>query len=138
MIQILKNIKSVSVIEAKDLANVHFVPGIGAFLDHWRPFDELPVVGLAECSVASAIENRSRVFTTKLTAHLSAHFDVAGHDLCFMIGTVDGERYLIGMSESPYPVVNTEDVMPDRASDKSGCILSVEYKDTLGLLPVLD
>ncbi len=138
MIQILNNIKSVSVIEAKDLVNVHYLAGIGAFLGHWRPFDELPVVGLAECSVTSAIENRSRIFTTKLTAHLSSHFDVAGRNLCFMVRTVEGERYLIGMAESPYPAVNTEDIMPGRTSDKSGCMLSVEYKDTIGLLPVLD
>lgn len=138
MIQILKNIREVSMIDAHDLANLTVIPGTGVLLNYWRPFVDLHVVGLAQCEVSSAVENGSRVYTTRLSANLAAYPAVDGRDLCFMITAVDGERYLIGMSEKPFPVVNTGFSMPDRASDRSGCTISVEYKDTWGLLPVLD
>lgn len=138
MIQILKNIKEVAMIDAHQLPDITIIPGTGVMLNYWRPFEELPVVGLAQCEVSSAIDNGSRVYTTKLTANLAESPAIDGRDLCFMVTAVDGERYLIGMSEKPFPVVNTEFSMPDRVSDRSGCSISVEYKDTWGLLPVLD
>lgn len=137
MTQILKNIRTVEIIESRLLSNITIV-GQGVFLKYWRNFKKLPTSGLSEASVASSFENKSRIFTTKLTSHLTSHFDVADRHLCFLITAVDGSRYLIGTDERPYPTVNTEDVMPSRESDKSGCTLTVEYQDTIGLLKVLD
>lgn len=138
MAYIHKNIKSISFIESRLLSNITIIPGVGVNLNYWRNWAELPTVGLSECIVTSSIENKSRLFKTKLTAFLSEHFDVADRHLCFLATAVDGERYLIGTDEHPYPITNTEDTMPSRETDKSGCSLTVEYTDTIGLLPVLD
>lgn len=88
--------------------------------------------------VASKVENKSRLFTTTIKALLTEHFDVANRKLAFLVTTVSGDRFLVGSNESPFPVANTSDVFPDKATDQSGCTLTVEYTDTFGLLPVLD
>ncbi|MBO4944611.1 MAG: hypothetical protein J6C91_05060 [Muribaculaceae bacterium] len=66
------------------------------------------------------------------------HFDVANRKLAFLITTVKGNRFLVGTNESPFPIANTSDAFPDKTSEPSGCTLTVEYTDTIGLLPVLD
>lgn len=138
MLQILDNITSIQIIETRLLQNLTIIPGTGVMLIYWRYFTELPLVNLASMEVASKVENKSRLFTTTIKALLSEHFDVANRKLAFLVTTVSGDRFLVGNLESPFPVVNTSDAFPDKPADQSGCTLTVEYTDTLGLLPVLD
>lgn len=138
MLQILDNITSIQILETRLLQNLTIIPGTGVMLNYWRYFTELPLVNLASMEVASKVENKSRLFTTTIKALLSEHFDVANRKLAFLVTTVSGDRFLVGNLESPFPVVNTSDVFPDKPADQSGCTLTVEYTDTLGLLPVLD
>lgn len=135
---ILSNLKKIEVIETRLLQNMTIIPGLGVMLNFWRNFTELPLVNLASMETVSKVENKSRLFTTSIKALLYEHFDVANRKLAFMVTTVDGDRFLVGTNESPFPVANTNDTFPEKESDPSGCTLTVEYTDTLGLLPVLD
>lgn len=135
---ILSNLKKIEVIEARYLKNTTIIPGTGVMLNFWRNFTELPLVNLASMEVVSKFENKSRLFTATIKALLSEHFDIANRKLAFLVTSVDGNRYLVGTNEPPFPIANTTDTFPEKESDPSGCTLSVEYTDTLGLLPVLD
>lgn len=135
---ILSNLKKIEVIETRLLQNMTIIPGLGVMLNFWRNFTELPLVNLASMEIVSKVENKSRLFTTSIKALLSDHFDLANRKLAFLVTTVNGDRYLVGTNESPFPVANTTDTFPEKESDPSGCTLTVEYTDTLGLLPVLD
>lgn len=135
---ILSNLKKIEVIETRLLQNMTVIPGTGVMLNFWRNFNELPLVNLASMEIVSKVENKSRLFTTSIKALLSEHFDIASRKLAFLVTTVDGDRYLVGTNESPFPVANTTDSFPEKENEPSGCTLSVEYTDTLGLLPVLD
>lgn len=136
--QLLHNVNGISIIETRFLQNTVIIPGRGVFLNYWRNFSKLPLVGLAKCEVTSKLQDNSRIFTTILSGLLSEHFDVTGRQLAFMITCVNGDRFLIGSCERPYPVVNTTDTLPGKASDPSGCTIDVQYVDTMGILKVLD
>lgn len=138
MLQVISNINRISFIETRRLRNVTVIPGRGVMLNCWRDFAELPLVNLASMEISSKVENKSRLFTTSIKALLGEHFDIANRKLAYLVTTVLGDRYLVGTDESPFPVSNTTDTFPDKASDTSGCTLSVEYTDSIGLLPVLD
>lgn len=138
MLQVISNINRISFIEARRLRNITVIPGRGVMMNYWRDFAELPLVNLASMEISSKVENKSRLFTTSIKALLSEHFDIANRKLAYLVTTVLGDRYLVGTDESPFPVSNTTDTFPDKASDTSGCTLSVEYTDSIGLLPVLD
>lgn len=135
---VLSNIKEISVIETRQLKNLTIIPGIGVMLNFWRDFFELPLANLASMEVVSKVENKSRLFSTTIKALLTEHFDTANRKLAFLVTTVEDKSYLVGTNEAPFPVVNTTDTFPEKESDPSGCTLTVEYTDTLGLLPVLD
>lgn len=138
MYPILANIKSIQFIETRQLNHTTIIPGIGIMLNFWRNFAELPLVDLASMEVTSKVENKSRLFTTSIKALLHEHFDVANRKLAFLVSTVSGDRFLVGTNEAPFPVVNSSDSFPDKPTDTSGCSLTIEYTDSLGLLPVLD
>lgn len=138
MVQILDNLKSIQYIETRLLRDITIIPGVGVMLDLVHEFTDLPLANLASMEVASKVEQKSRLYTTTIKAVLTEHFDIANRKFVFVVTTVTGDRYLVGTDESPYPVVNTTDVFPDKPSDASGCTLTVEYTDTIGLLPVLN
>lgn len=138
MTQVLHNVCKLAFIDTQQLQGITLIHGSGVMLNYWRDFEELQLVGLANCEVTSKVENRTKLFTTSLTAHLSEHFDTRNRHLAFLATCVDGDRFLIGSNESPYPIINTTDSLPGKETDRSGCSLTVEYTDTLGLMPVLD
>lgn len=138
MAHIIRYIKTVACIESGRLSDITIVPGTGVCLNFRREWQELPSVGLSECVVTSSVEQKSRIFKTRLTSFLSEHFYVADRHLSFLVTAVDGSRFLIGTEGHPFPVVTTEDTMPSRVTERSGCALTVEHTGTLGLLPVLD
>lgn len=138
MTQVLHNISKLAFIETQLLQNFTIVHGTGVILNNRQHFEPLPLVGLAQCEVVSKVENKTKLFTTTLNALLYEHFDVRARHIAFLATCVDGERYLIGINEAPYPVINTSDALPGKSTEPSGCSLTVELTDTHGLLPVLD
>lgn len=138
MTQLLLNIKSIEYIETRLLTNIILIHGSGVMLNYWRNFQQLPLVGLGKLECNSKVENKSKLFTSTLSANLTENFDAQDRTLAFMVTCVDGRRFLIGTNERPYPIVNTSATMPDRPTDSSLFGITVEYVDTIGLLPVLD
>lgn len=135
---LLLNINGISVIDCRLLQNIVIIPGRGVLLNYWRNFIKLPLVGLALCEVTSKVQDNSRVFTFTLSGKLSAHFDVADRQLAILVTCVNGDRFLIGSNERPFPVINTTDSLPGTVTDPAGCTFSVQYSDSFGLLKVLD
>lgn len=135
---ILLFVNSIAAIDAAKLRNITFVLPEGVLFRYERNFEELPLVGLAECQCVSKVENKSRLFTTTLSAALCSDFESGDRPLAFLITTVSGTRFLVGCAEPPHPVVSTSVAMPGRESEQAGYSMTVELKDSLGLLRVLD
>lgn len=139
MEQILKNIVAVSAIEASQLEGTVIIPKEGVFLMYNRNFLSLPLIGLASCEIVSETGNKSRLYKTTLSGLLSDFPAIdTSRPVAFLIEAVDGDRYLIGGPEHPYPIVNTSEALPGKAQDPAGCTLTVEFFDLFGLLRVLD
>lgn len=137
MAQLLLNICSLSIIEVSQLTSSTIIPGKGILLGE-QEFNEIPIVGLAKCEVSSKVDNKSRTFTTVLSARLCSQFDAREKNFAFLARSVNGDRYLIGTALRPYPLINTTNTLPSSPTEPSGCSLMVEYTDTTGLLRVLD
>lgn len=135
---LLLNVRYVQAIAARRLMNCTVIPGVGIMLNMWRAWTALPVVGLGEYTIESSLENNGHTYSHTLKAHLEEQFDLSVDHFCYLLTTIDGHRYLIGLNEHPYPITNITLSMPSSETEKSGCTLSVTYTDTLGPMPVLD
>lgn len=135
---VLKNICKVEFIESRFLKNITIVPGKGVFLNMWRNFKKLDTVGLSSATSKSKVVKKNTIYNIKMTAFLEKQFLLVNKHLCYRLTTVTGEKYLLGTDRAPYPITNTSDNFPSVVTEKSGTTLSVEYSNTIGLLPILD
>ena len=138
MATILNNIYKVEYIESRFLKDITIVPGKGVCLNVWRNFQQLDTVGLSSTTSTSKVVKKNTLYDVELTALLKKQFLVTNRHLCYRLTTVTGEKYLLGTERAPYPITNTSDNFPSVVTEKSGTTLSVEYSNTLGLLPILD
>lgn len=138
MKQILRNIVRLSYIDSRTLQDITVIPGMGVITGGGLNFVRLPLVGIGGCEISSRTEDRSKTFTSVLSCLLSEDFDPANRPLSFMMETLQGEKFIIGTGEPPYPVVSTVDSLPAKMSEPSGCRLTVQWNSTLGLLRIMD
>ena len=95
MYSVLKQIKKVEVIEARHLVNSTIINDNSILLQVYRPFSVLNTVGLSSVEKSEKIENKVRIYTSKLTALLPEGFEVGNKKLCFRVTTVSVQRFLI-------------------------------------------
>lgn len=135
---VLNNIKKVEVIESRYLNDITVIHGIGVMLNYWRNFNEITLSDLAEVEINSIIENKCRLYSLKLSFHTPDSFDVGMRALCYRVTTVNGSQFLIGTSRHPYPVTSTTELLPSDVTAKSGTSVEVTYKNSHGMLSILD
>lgn len=138
MSSILKHIKKVEIIEAKHLVNSTIINDNSILLQFYRPFSILDTVGLSSVETSEKIENKVRIYTSKLTALLPKGFEVGNKKLCFRVTTVSGERFLIGTDKRPFPIVTFSENYPNSPSTRCGSTMAVTYSNTTPMLLLLD
>lgn len=139
MTQLLQNINKLEYIDTRYLANILLLANDKVTLRYWRNFQTLPLVGLASMDVSQSIDNGSRLTTVKITARSCADFSPMGNQhLAWRITTVQGDQYLVGTTEQPFPVVTVANDFPDKATERSGITVSVSWRTPLDLLHIVD
>lgn len=67
MIHLLKNICRVEIIEAYHLQHSDIIAERGVWLNVYQQFSQIDTIGLSSVEISDKIENKQRIFTTKLT-----------------------------------------------------------------------
>lgn len=92
-----------------------------------RPWQKLPIVGLAAMETTDELENGYRKYTTKLTVVLHEPPPQAAEPLAYRATFADGAQAIIGLNYAPYPLATIDDGHPNTASDKAACTLTVTW-----------
>lgn len=101
------------------------------------PWENLCTVGLSSMEVSDKIENKVRMYTTKLTCHLREECQVGNRKLIILAATVQGKEFLVGTSGRPYPIVTQKTTMPDTPSGVSDTVMTVTFTSTHPALTVI-
>lgn len=110
----------------------------GILLKENLEFDKIDIIGMASIEVTDKIDNKQKVFTTKLVFKTVSRPELDYDHFCYRLTTVMGKRYIMGTKERPYTVFTTTENYPGSASDKAGCTCTVTYTNLFPLLTVLD
>lgn len=137
MAQLLQNINKLEFIETRYLSNIVLLGNSQVSLQYWRNFNELCLVGLADVEVRDEIDNGSRLKAIKLTARTAEDFNVSNRRLAWRVTTVQGDRFLIGINERPYPVTTIVDNFPGKATERSGKTIIVTWNTPLNFLRIV-
>ena len=115
MVHLIQNIKKVECIEAYHLQHSDIIADRGVWLNVFQQFSPISTVGLSSVEISDKIENKQRIFTTKLTMFRTTKLLPGAKKLCFRVTTVTGSSFLIGCADKPYPVIQNEETFPSAA-----------------------
>lgn len=133
----LPGIKSIAYVYAEDLtphitmqtlANVPV--GVFARLS-FLPFDKKTAL----CETDTELDNNSILETATLTFSSCEDVPISAH-LCFIISLVNGEHFLIGTKEAPFPSIKREcsSGLPD--GDSNTKKFTITYCNRVALVPI--
>ena len=131
-------ISRVEYCEVRELTAMTVVKKQFALVPPAANFTRLPMVGLASVEVSDKIENKQRVFVSKLAVFLPERFEVGNKKLCFRLRTVSGEYFMLGSGDRPYSIITSTDTIPDTPSSRCGSAMVVTYTGILPLLRIMD
>lgn len=105
-------ISRVEYCEVRELTAMTVVKKQFALVPPAANFTRLPMVGLASVEVSDKIENKQRVFVSKLAVFLPERFEVGNKKLCFRLRTVSGESFMLGSGDRPYSLITFKILYP--------------------------
>lgn len=138
MIGLLNNIRKVELIEAFHLQHSDIVAERGVWLNVYQQFTPIETIGLSSVEISDKIENRQRVFTTRLNMLCRTKLLPGARKYCFRVTTVTGSQFLIGCSQKPYPVIQNSESFPSAAGGRSGVTVTVTLVSVIPMLTILD
>ena len=80
-------------------------------------------------------DRKSSIYTIKVTLQLNKEEKWRGIPgmYAFKLTSVDGNSYLIGMPERPYPIIESSNVHPAKVSESQGRTIAIEYQSTFDI-----
>lgn len=127
MINIHLNIKKIEKASANELLSLVVLPGYRAFTPSDIVWTEIPMIKTAEMQIQDKIENKQRIFTTNVKLLTANLLNFEASDIVFKVTTIDGRSFVIGSSQSPYPVLTNSMEFPKEYSGKSGNTVTITY-----------
>ncbi len=134
---LLLNIAKIEMMEASGLADQIVISESSCVLPTGLSTVTLPLVSLAECSSAAKLENKTIIHSVSLKGRLCANPVIVFRRFAFILHTVTGARYLLGIGEQPHPALLKSLDMPAAPSDPSGWQLNVSWESPVGLLAIM-
>ena len=138
MVHLIQNIRKVECIEAYHLQHSDIIADRGIWLNVFQQFSPISTIGLSSVEISDKIENKQRIFTTKLTMFRKAKLLPGAKKLCFRVTTVTGSQFLIGCAAQPHPSIQNDENFPSADTGKSGVTVTVTLTSTIPMLSILD
>ena len=100
----------------------------------YMPYQKIEIVGLAELEVSDSVDNGVRVWTSKLAAVLPCRLPTPANPVSLRLTATDGTRYILGLSNRPYPTITFSDKHPSGLEQPCSCVMNAVLK---GPIPAL-
>ena len=126
---ILRNVISVSRIRTSALGIVKQLTedSVSAPEEGWQ---EVDILVPAKFSIISNVEGKNTIYKAQLVFKTCQELWSNEH-YAYMARTADGESYLIGRQDRPYPLLSISDSHPDNFSDSQLKEVTVTYSSAL-------
>ena len=136
----LNNIIKISTVDCQKIGGMLRVSAtevkMNAYFD-FSSFEEIADIRKpAALSVEEKIEDGQRLFNTKLVFYICEDWIEDIKRKAFLCETIDGDRYLIGTEERPYPVVTRKTTHPNNYKDNQLTEVTVTYTSDK-MLPIV-
>ena len=101
-------------------------------------FAEINTVGLVDVKMDDSIENKEKVYTSVVSFQTPNKTPAGVSRLAFRLTTIDGNRFLLGTSERPYPIIKESNPFPGKVGDSTLKSVTITWKSPCPLLYIVD
>lgn len=123
-------INKIRIVPCSQVSGFTRISELEGFLSKDIPWKELEDIKKpAAMTMNDKVKNGIRNVTTKLSFYIRQDWMPGARRLSFLCDTVDGDRYLIGTGQRPYPVITQQQVHPDKGTDNQLTEVIVEWKN---------
>ncbi|MCH4099152.1 MAG: hypothetical protein LKF06_00765 [Prevotella sp.] len=124
-------INRIYVVSCSQVSGFERISELEGILSKDIPWKELKDIKKpASLAINDRVDNGTRNVTTKLTFYILQDWMPDARRLSFLCDTVDGDRYLIGTGQRPYPVITQQQVHPEKGTDNQLTEVVVEWKNS--------
>lgn len=135
---LLRYIRKLEYCAAYHLRRAIILPAQSQALVHKpMPWQEIPIIGLAEVETTEEVENGTRLSTTKLNATLCHRFQIPTTPIAFRLTDTRGNTYLLGTAEHPYPLITQTQTHAPTPSSPTAFTLTIQHTAENSLVEIL-
>lgn len=118
----IRYIKKLELVESRFLIHTETLPGkTSVYVPYFIPWVKVEIVGLASMEVTEEVSGGMRKYTSKVAATLEKRLPHRSEPVALRLTDVEGNKYLLGTYEKPYPVITQEDKYAGKANEQSAC-----------------
>lgn len=135
----LLHIHRIDCCEAYHLASAIVLPETASvLLREPMPWKRLPMVGLATLETSEEVKKGVRTHSAKLSATLcGGRLALSSCPLAYRLTCVNGNQYLLGTADPPFPLTTQEDKRPGNAAETSAVALVVSWVTYIAVIQIL-
>lgn len=136
MSNLIKSLRKIEYCNAAELDSAIIVKGRGIAESEHINFIELCIEPFASMQVNSDFDNNNEIFETVVTAKAHSRLPDRAVKLAFRVTAVSGERYIVGSTGTPYPLVKQTENFPENVADSQLNTVEITWKSPDRPFPV--
>lgn len=125
----LKKVIEVARVPVKMLAQIELVGHDSVRLPENLDIEYLSMKLPASVTIVDKIEDHVRIFEHTLKFRTCQSLE-SNHRYAYVIKLIEGERFLLGTKERPYPVTTVQDSYPENVTENQLLEISVSLRTT--------
>lgn len=133
----LNNIIRISVLPCEQIAGFLRISQTEAVLNDDLHFDELTGIQRpAALTIEDKIEDKQRIYSSKLVYYTCDKWPESVQRMAYLCETADGDRYLLGSHDRPFPLATRKSTHPNNYSDSQLTEVTVTYSSDK-MIPII-
>jgi hypothetical protein len=127
-------IRKVSIASAENLAGAKVLPNDEIVIPKETEWEDLPLVRNVKVSVTDKISSNERIYTSTISFVIGKSSKIKKKRMTLMLQAVNGEKYIVGINERPFPVITTTEDRAEATSTANKTTVNITWT---GALPPL-
>lgn len=122
----IKSIHKIEIVDISALSGMRIIDGSHVSIPDTLPLTDIMIHGLAECVVNTVKEDGLLLMEAELQFKTCEKID--SQTLAYILHSADGNRYLLGNCDRPFPTMKRTANMPSDVTKTSSFVYKVTWK----------
>ena len=132
------HVKKIEMVRVEELSPLKIISKTSCMLSREVNFEDIDIQELVGVSIEDSYENNQKVYTTTATFSSKRKKPFVVRGVAFRLTSVNGDRFMIGTKERPFPIIKEKNPFPEKVPDTSLKTATITWKSTLPMLHIIE